>query len=205
MFLLLPMAPLGARNPDASDPPQTSGPLVGSPFGCEDDGPPGHNEIKAQACSWSYELIPAELDATHDFSAYWLQMEVDPESGCVKEMFFKVTVPPEMRILSAVPSRSRRIVKSRPMTTQLVVDGDGSAPVPGAVSQDLTSAPGRTFVTSGTRTYSYRWRGNSPHKVVVAIGLQLSHPSLPSDSLFSAWSEGLGFGWGSCRPIIIRG
>ena len=205
IVLGMPGPPLSARNPDASDAPQTSGPLVASPFGCQDDGPRQPNESQGQACSWSYKLLPIEADAGNDFSAYWLQMELDPARGeCVKEMSLDIELPPEIEIVSASPSRSSRTAKTRPSTTRLVVDGGGTAPIPGTISQSITAVRGRTFVRRNAHSYSYTWRGNAPHKVVVAIGLQMSESSIPK-GLLSTWTEGGGWGWGFCKPMIIRG
>ena len=201
---LLPVASLEARNPDASHRPRTSGPLLGYPFDCEDNGRASRGQMKAQACTWSYELIPAELDATNDFSAYWVQMEVDPGGAgwCAKEMFFEANLGGKAEIISATPSRSGRVTKARPLTRTLEVDGGGTAPIPGTVSQKLTSLVGRTSVRQGAHSYTYRWRGNSPHKVVTAIGLQFSRPTVPAEAM-ATWGEGMGVTTGTCRAQLI--
>ena len=148
--------PVGAEDPNASNPPRVSGPLVGSPLGCEDDGPAGPGEAKWQACSWHYQLA-GDGNFEEDFSAYWLQMEIDPGKGlCAKGMSFKISDLNGVRIVSAVPRRSSRIPKSRSITTELVVDAEGSAPVPGTVAQDGLLGPGRTTVRRDEDSYSYR-------------------------------------------------
>lgn len=204
LALLGATSPVGADDFDASDPPRTSGPLVGSPFGCDDNGPAKPHETRGQACSWAYDLVPAQTNATEDFSAYWVQIEVDPgKHWCVKEVSFKVTAPNHVRIVSAVPARGHRIARAKGMTSRLVVDAEGTAPVPGVVSQGLSTTPGRTTVDVGHRRYSYRWRGNSADKLGVAIGLQLAGQRL-SPELFRVWSEGIGFIVGTCSTHVVR-
>lgn len=187
--------------PDASDPPRTSGPLVGSPLGCEDDGPSGPWEFKAQSCSWLYELAPAETNLEKDFAAYWVQMEITPGKGlCAKDLGFNLTRPRGVRIISAVPRHGGRVAEHRSAVTELLVDADGDAPIPGTVSQDVLLAPGRIKVNKSARHYSFRWSGNSPRKVVIAIGIQLAHDRI-HPSMFSGWIEGIMFGGGPCRPL----
>lgn len=199
-----PAQPAAAQDPDASNPPRVSGPLVGSPFGCEDNGPAAPGEAKGQSCSWLYDLVPAESNPEEDFSAYWVQMEIDPGKGfCAKEMSFRMSAPSGGRIVSAAPDRDRRITKSRLTTTELIVNADGAAPIPGAVAQDVKPGRGRVTVTVNENAYSYRWKGNSRHKVVLAVGIQLTHAGLPPD-LFSSWSEGMSFTMGSCRTPTVR-
>ena len=195
-------APALANQPDASDPPRVSGPLVGLPFGCEDNGPAGPGEVKGQSCSWSYNLA-ADTAAQRDFSAYWVQMEIDPGKGnCALELDFDVDLPEEIQLVSATHDSSRRLSKKTGQTSRLVVDGGGTAPASGTIEQDLLMSNGRETVAISDHTYSYKWRGKSKTKIVLAIGLQMSHASPPD--LFTTWSEGQGMAMGSCRPIIIR-
>jgi hypothetical protein len=105
--------------------------------------------------------------------------------------------------VSASAEENRRIDRSSQPIAELIVDGDGSAPVPGTVSQDIMVTEGRERVRMTDHTYSYTWSGSSKSKVMVAIGLQLSYRSVPPEFFYS-WSEGQGVGWGSCRPIILR-
>ncbi|MEA2459986.1 MAG: hypothetical protein QOH90_163 [Actinomycetota bacterium] len=190
--------PVSADDYDASDPPKTSGPLIGSPIGCEDDGPAHAGRSKGQTCSWSYQLVPAETAVGEDFSAYWLQMEITPGRGvCAKQMSFSLTLPADARIVSAVPARSSKVSRIRPISPKLVVDGGGTAPLPGTVSQDLNSAPGRIGIRIEPHRYFFTWIGNSREKAEVAIGLQIAGRSLPPN-LISAWSETLGLVVGTC-------
>lgn len=197
-------APALADDPDASNPPRVSGPLVGSPFSCEDNGPPGPGETKGQSCSWMYNLAPAETDAERDFSAYWVQMEIHPGKGqCALMLQFDVQLPDGVELLSASHQKSRRLSKRTDQTSTLVVDGAGAAPLPGRIEQDMLMTSGHEVVRMSDQRYRYRWTGPSKSKIVVAIGLQMAHRSLPPE-LFAGWSEGQGMGMGSCRPIIIR-
>lgn len=199
-----PAQPAAAQDPDASNPPRVSGPLVGSPLGCEDNGPAAPGEAKGQSCSWLYDLVPAESNLEENFSAYWVQMEIDPGKGwCAKEMSFTMSAPSDGRIVSAAPDRGGRIGKSRLTTTELIVDAEGAAPLPGTVAQDVKPGRGRVTVTMDESVYSYRWRGNSRDKVVLAVGIQMTHAGLPPE-LFSTWSEGMSFTMGSCRTPSLR-
>jgi hypothetical protein len=196
--------PALARDPDASDSPRVSGPLVFLPYECEDNGTPGPHESAAQACGWWYDLAPLDTDPIHDFSAYWLQIELDPAKGqCVFHLEFDMELPESVQIVSASAETDRRITAKTEPVAELVVDGGGTAPVPGVISQDTLVSKGRERVRMTDHTYSYSWSGVSKDKVMVAVGVQLAHTSVPPE-LFYTWSEGQGVGWGSCRPIIIR-
>jgi hypothetical protein len=196
---------LAAEGADASESPRSSGPLVGLfPFPCADNGPAGPNEARGQSCSWFYELLPAETNATEDFSAYWIQFEIDPgKRFCAKRIDFELEVSAEHRIVSAVPNKSEHIKRAKPQITQLVVDGGGTAPVPGIIEQDVVAPVGRTKVSVQERTYSYRWTGNSRDKIMIAIGIQLAHEAGPPQ-FFYEWSESGGFTMGSCRAYKIQ-
>lgn len=196
--------PVAANDPDASDPPRTSGPLVGLSMPCEDNGPAGPGEAKGQSCSWFYDLAPAETNLGEDFSAYWIQMEIDPGKGwCAKKLTFELSAPSDGRIVSAAPDRGRRIAKGRVTTAELIVDAEGAAPVPGTVAQDVKPGRGRITVKMNEDHYMFRWRGNSPDKVMVAVGVQLSHGRLPPELVYS-WQEGVGFATGTCREPTLR-
>ena len=198
--------PAAAEDPDASRPPTTSGPILGVAFPCEDNGRASRNEVKGQSCSWTYHLVPADTDAQDDFGAYWFQMELDPGKGmCAKQLRFELDAPSNGRIVSAVPADSGRIRSRSIATTELVVDGGGTAVAPGTISQEVAQAPGRVRVSLDGNHYSYEWTGNSRDKVMVAIGIQLSSRRLPPE-FFASWSEGEGAGMGSCRvtPTMIR-
>lgn len=193
-----------ADAPDASDPPRTEGPLVSLSTPCEDDGPPGPREAKAQTCGWSYSLAPVESDVDEDFSVDWIQMEIDPgKLGCAKELSFYMSAPTGGRIVSASPDHSYRIDKYDNNLASIVVDGDGTAPIPGQVSQDVMPAPGRVTVKMTESSYRYRWTGNSREKVVLAVGVQTSHRMVPPQLIYSQGGGG-GFGMGSCKPVVVR-
>jgi len=201
---LLSAGPVSAEDPDASIPPRVSGPLLGIPFECEDNGPAGAHQAKAQTCSWSYDLIPAETNLLEDFFAYWIQIEIDPGKGfCAKEIEFEMTGPNGGRIVSAMPDKSRRVAKRRPAVTELVVDADKAAPFPGTISNDVLYQPGRVSVQLNADRYSFTWRGNSRDKVMVAIGVQMTQP-LVVPRIFSFYAESVGVMMGSCRPITIE-
>ncbi|MGH2755554.1 MAG: hypothetical protein ACRDLB_14140, partial [Actinomycetota bacterium] len=202
--LLVAAAPGAADDRDASDPPRTSGPLIGSPFGCEDAGDAEPGETVMQSCSWSYDLVPAESNAGEDFSVYWMQLEIDPGKGwCARDVFFELTAPSDGRIVSAVPAEGGKQIRNRASVTRLAVDAEGAAPVPGSVEQDVVLPKGRTKVSVSEEGYSYRWRGNSSDKIVVAIGIQMSHRRLPPAPIYSQ-AGATGFGISSCDPITIE-
>jgi hypothetical protein len=189
---------------DASNNPRTSGPLVGLVTQCPDNGPAARNEAKGQSCAWSYQLAPAESNATEDFSAFWIQMEIDPGAGwCAKEIRFSISAPSDGRIVSGVPSEGGRITKARPEVTELVVDGEGTAPLPGLISQDVYVPEGRTKVSVNGKRYSYAWRGDSREKIVVAIGVQMAHGRVPPDFFYTI-SESEGGSVGSCGRYLVR-
>lgn len=204
LLFVFPASPASANEPDASHAPRTSGPLVGVPWPCEDNGPAEPGEAKGQSCSWAYELAPAETNAGEDFSAFWIQMEIDPGKGwCAKEMRFELTAPTDGRIVSAAPDRGSRITKSSPSTTELVVDGEAAAPVPGTIAQDIGLTSGRTKVEVDEDHYSFVWRGNSRTKVMVAIGVQFAHNRVPPETFYS-FSGSEGAAMGSCRTPLLR-
>jgi hypothetical protein len=200
--LMVHAAPVSADDPDASKAPRVFGPLIGTPLDCEDDGPPGKGESKGQACGWSYELAPAESNLEEDFYANWIQIEIDPGPGawCAKAIIFRMKTGADARIVSAVPDHSGEAPRSS--VTEFEVDADGAAPVPGTISQDVLPARGKVSVSMDDRHYSYAWEGNSGHKVMVAIGVQLASPQPLDFSLED--SETIGMGMGLCHTLIIR-
>jgi hypothetical protein len=194
----------GETDPDASRSPRVSGPLLGFPFDCEDNGPADPGETRGQSCTWSYELAPIETDVEHDFSAYWVQMEIEPSKGsCALELIFDLELPDSATLISATHEKNRRIKKNTEQLSRLLVDGGGTAPVPGTIEQDVAVPKGREKIKMRERGYRYRWIGRSRDKVVVAIGLQIAHRSTPPEFFYTT-SEGHGMGWGSCRPYIIE-
>lgn len=156
--------------------------------------------MKGQACGWAYQLAPAETDADEDFSAVWIQIEIDPGPGCASLMAFELTLPPGARIVSAVPSSDGR-ARELPTTTEIIVDGDGGAPVPGVIAQDIAPESGTVSVSLFKRRFRYVWLGRSRDKIAAAIGVQLAHKA-PLDSWFAQWSEMVAMGGGSCRPMM---
>jgi hypothetical protein len=193
-----------AEEPDASTTPRTSGPIVTTtPGECEDNGPAGPQEVKGQSCSWAYQLLPAHTNATEDFLVYWMQMEIDPGTGwCAQRLEFDIELS-DARIASVTPDKGQRIKQAEVTTTEFVVDGDGSAPVPGTIAQDVQVGKGRTTVSVDEQKYRFTWTGNTKEKVVIAVGVQIAYTRTPPGLFFSV-SGGQGMGAGSCRPIIIR-
>jgi hypothetical protein len=174
---------------------------VGSPFGCEDDGPPEHGGTRSQVCAWSYDLVPAETNATEDFAGYWVQIEVDPAPGwCVYGIHFETTGPDSGRLVSATPEGGKT---GGDTTVELSVDADGAAPVPGTIAQDLSLPKGRVRTKLAPHHFSYVWSGKSRDKVVVALGVQVAY-EFPPESLIYMWSEGVGVEFGTCRPTVLR-
>ncbi len=197
-----PVKALQPGDQDASDPPTTTGPLIGAnPLGCEDAGEPGPGEVIAQSCSWSYELIPLESNPAEDFGAYWIQMEIHPGKGeCAKELIFDVEPPSGGRITSASPDASARVNASKPTVSGLIVDAEGAAPVPGGIHQEVTYGKGNLTVTVSEQKYSFHWVGSSKNKIIVAIGVEIAHEPLLAGA-FSLGRERVGFGMGPCRPF----
>ncbi len=194
--LSLPAEPVAAATADASDSPRVSGPLLGTPLGCEDNGPSGPGELSGQSCTWSYELAPAHTNATEDFSVLWTQMEIDPGTGmCAQRIEFELRLSGGERIVSAAPTTA---AAARGSVTKLVVDADGAAPVPGQIEQDVAPPPGRVRIEVGDRRYSYTWTGRSRHKVMIAVGIQFPHGRVPPQ-LQTAMAVSTGSGGGSCR------
>lgn len=181
---------------DASDPPRTSGPLVGTPLPCEDNGNARDGEVRGQACSWSYELA-AHTKATSDYWAYWTQIEIDPGRGtCAKKISFTFEVSGGTQIVSVAPAPGA--ASPRRSRTELIVDADGGAPIPGRIEQDVEVPSGRVSVDLVDGRYRYVWRGNARRKVMVAIGLQLANDRVPPE-LETVISTRTGSGAGSCR------
>lgn len=201
--LMAPASPAHAQQADASRAPRSSGPLIGAGFDCEDNESPKAGGMNAQACGWMYQLAPAETNLAEDISAYWVQIEIDPGRECAKLIEFDLSLPDDMRVISAAAEKSRRVPKPGSKLVELTVDAEGAAPLPGHLEQDVAVAPGREKVALRAHSYSYRWIGNSRDKVVVAVGVEFTHAALPPD-FFYTWSEGIGIGWGSCRPHLIR-
>ena len=199
--------PAAAAPADASDSPRVSGPLLGSPLGCEDNGPSGPGELRGQSCTWSYELAPAHTNPTEDFSALWTQIEIDPGSGmCAQRIEFEVRLSGGERIVSAAPVTA---AAAREAVTGLVVDAGAAAPVPGRIEQDVAPPPGRVRIEVGDHRYSYTWTGRSRRKVMIAVGIQFSHGRVPPD-FWTAMSTSTGSGGGSCGkssavPLTRRG
>jgi hypothetical protein len=111
-------------------------------------------------------------------------------------MYFRMRVPDGVRIVSAVPAKGGRI--RGPATTELLVDGEGNAPIPGTIAQDVDLGSGRAFVHTDEREFKYVWLGPHRGKVNLAIGVQLAH-ARSLDQWFASWSEWVGAGAGMCR------
>lgn len=149
------------------------------------------------SCAWYYELLPIETNVSQDFAALWVQMEIDPGKACVHEIGFEVKAPKEVRLVSAAPAESH-VTDPSIGTARLVVDGDGAAPVPGVIEQDVALAPGFVSAELGEHHYRFLWTGNTRRRVMVAIGVQLADDTIPK-SLIQTWSESLRYQWGDCR------
>ena len=189
---------------DASHAPRTSGPLLGVPLDCEDNGPPPRSGANGQSCSWRYELAPLETNVAEDFSAHWIQIEIDTSPGwCAVQIGFKWRNLEGGRIVSAVPDKSERIANGEQGVTELVVDAEGTAPVPGRIEQDTVIPSGRTKVDWDEDHYSFTWTGVEKDKIVLAIGLEVAHGAFPTGFSYSA-REIQSMGMGSCRPMLIR-
>jgi hypothetical protein len=199
LLVAVPGAAAAAPVQDASEAPRTSGPLFGSPLDCEDDGPPGPNETRMRTCVWSYDLLPAETNATEDYTGYWIQLEVDPAPGwCVFGVDFDTSGPDDGRIASAAPQPGRTGGET---TVELVVDAEGAAPLPGTIAQDFDLPKGRIRTSLDPHHFAYSWSGRAKDKIVVGTGVQVTHPLPPS--VISTWYEGVGVTFGSCRPMAI--
>lgn len=184
-----------AYSQDASKEPRFSGPLVASPGPCVRDEAPGKGGMTTfESCSWSYSLVPAESDIDEDFSALWYQLEIDPGRGtCATGIGIEILAPSDGQIVSGIPDRSRRIKRSRVHVSTLTIDGEGSAPLPGTIEQDVVDAPGRVEVEVSSRHYRMEWKGKSRKKVVLAVGVEIAQsslrPGLASMQSVSEWFE----------------
>jgi hypothetical protein len=147
---------------------------------CEGDEPTGEGEFGGRMCTWRYDLLPAETNAGEDFSAFWLQMEVFSGGECIRAVELELQVPKGVRVVSGAPAKGGRFTRSSvPTTTELIVDAEGTAFVPGTVVQDSAAPAGRVEVAVGARRYRYSWRGNSRDTVMIPLGVQLAHSAVP--------------------------
>ncbi|MEA2451962.1 MAG: hypothetical protein QOG04_672 [Actinomycetota bacterium] len=193
---------MSAAGADVGDEPRTSGPLVSIPSDCNpDSGDPEQTVFRT--CSWSYTMLPAETDAQEDFSALWLQLEVDPGEGtCLRELRVILKAPSDGRIVSGAPAESGRIDKAAAAVTELSVDGGGTAPVPGTVAQDVDLVPGQVSVNVNDKQYRYVWRGKTKNKMMVAVGVQMAHRAVPPALTYSIGGV-VGASMDSCHPVVI--
>ncbi len=197
--LLLAGAPgTGAR--EAADGPTSSGPLVRRSASCDENS----DFSTGWSCSSWFELLPAETNATEDYSAYWVMLGIEPEPGwCATSLSFSAELPSMDRIVSAVPDRSQRFSRARTVATELLVDAEGGAPVPGRIWEDARIGGGRVEVSWGPSHYKYRWRGRERGRVYAVLGLQVAGERIPPH-LVSTWAEGVGYGVGACKTPVIR-
>lgn len=145
-----------------------------------DEEPADDGSFGGRMCSWNYTLAPAETNTGEDFSAFWLQTEVFSGGECIRSVSLEFRVPKGVRIVSGAPSESGRFTRSSaPKTTELIVDAEGAAPVPGTVVQDSAAPAGRVDVAVGERRYRYTWRGNSRDTIMIPLGIQLAHSAVP--------------------------
>jgi hypothetical protein len=174
--------------------PTTSGPLVGRSVACEGGAPsPGW------FCSSWYELLPAETNATEDYSVYWVELGVEPSPGrCVRSVSFAAEFPSTARVVSVAPARDQRFRRPRAVTTELVVDAEGGAPVPGHIEEEACMGAGRTKVSWGPRRYSYSWTGRHAGRVYAVLGLEIAGDRIPPH-VMSTWADGAGFEVGPCN------
>lgn len=198
--LLISQLPAGASDhPDASDPPRVAGPLIGLSIGCEDNGPARPGEAKGQGCAWRYDLLPLDSKVREDFSAFWIQMEIDPgKHTCAYQMGFEVTGITNGRIISATPARSRTLTNEAPSRTRLEVDGNRAAIIGGTISQRIQLNSGRIAVEKSSNHYSFRWSGASRSKVMAAVGIEVAREGTPPEITYS-WSQRQRFGVGACH------
>lgn len=183
---------------DASEAPRTSGPLIATNEACGEDESSPMGGLRTQTCVWTF-VAPAETEASEDFTSYWVQIEAEPaRDWCVLGLGFDSTGPDVGRIVTGVPGSGKTGGKT---TVELVVAA-GAAVTPGAVAQDLVQPKGRVRTTLDPDLFTYRWKGRSSKKVVVAMGLQLAYPVPPP--VITQWIEGTHFYYGACRPGVIR-
>jgi hypothetical protein len=197
--LLLAPGAAQAQEPDASRPPRASGPLVSLSQGCEDDGPPESGSFSVQSCWWTYDLVPAESDIDEDFMVHWQQMELQTTGRtCARAIHFQLTIPAGYRIVSTAPAVGRARVRDGQALVALEVDGDGAAPIAGAIEQDVLYGPGRITVNTTGRRFVGKWHGNHRGKVMVAFGVQIARPAV--GDLIASWSLYEGWEIGTCGP-----
>ncbi len=194
---------LVVAGPPAGAWPTTSGPLVARSVRCDDDrGPSG--SLMWNCDSW-FELLPAETNALEDYSVYWAVVGIDPGLGwCATHLEFAIELPSSARVVSAVPERGGVVHREGSVKTELLVDAEGTAPVPGEIYENATARRGRTVVRWGLRGYAYRWTGRSPRELYSVIGLQIAGRRIPPQ-LLNLSLEGMRWDVETCEPASARG
>jgi hypothetical protein len=171
-----------AQGTDAQTPPETAGPLVPiSEQQCQGGqlAVPGFGIVaESEVCLWLYRLAPVETNVEDDFTAFWLQYEVIPYGGwCVVDVEVDLRGPDDGRILSTTALRDGKYPTDKKQDLDLVVDGDGTAPIPGSILQKVTAPRGRVTSRTSNNRFTFGWKGASDDPVMFAWGLQTSHPS----------------------------
>lgn len=178
--------PANAAN-DATHAPTHDGPLISGETDCFSSEMPDGS--RTQACSWWFDLVPAETNPLEDYHAYWFQFELDPgPRSCARGLSFYLAPPESARIVSATPAKSRRVGGAAVAVTRLTVDAEGGAPLPASVENELREAPGRLNVRHAPDGYAVRWQGSVADKIVLAVGIQLAGKRIPPEIL-SRWFE----------------
>ena len=132
---------IGAR--EASDGPTSSGPLVRRTVSCDENS----DFSTGWSCSSWFELLPAETNVTEDYSAFWVNLGIEPDPGwCARSLSFSAEFPSTARVVSVVPGDDARFPRARTMLTELVVDAEGGAPVPGRIEEEARIGAGRVEV-----------------------------------------------------------
>ena len=188
-FLWAITTPVYGHGTKASDPPHVSGPLIGSQHSCAQHEAPQPSQIVVQSCSWIYRLAPLHTRPSEDYEAYWVQLEIDPgRQTCAGKIVFRLSVPRDARILSTTPNHSSLFRSPRTTALSLEVDANGAAPIPGVIRQTFLQRRRYVRVRSDHHQYVYTWWGRSRQTVMAAIGMELSHDTVPP-TLSINWSE----------------
>jgi hypothetical protein len=118
----------------------------------------------------------AEPDAENDYSANWLQIDVDPPTGsCIREIDLTFDFD-GAEVVSATRSGTTRYKAMRPVRETLEVDADGQGLSPASISTDTLVSAGRVRMHVTDTALRYSWRGSEAGLTSVVLGWQLRHP-----------------------------
>jgi hypothetical protein len=181
------LAPAGAAQMKASDPPHVAGPLAlsnetysGDPCRREVIKVGGEVAAVGRFCTWFYRFDPgAESDAGRDYGVWWIQSDFKPRNGwCAKQLNTGIAMSSGTEV-TAFTRKKLDLSTGRKVTIRLRPDAGGTSATPGLVRNSFVMRPGtyRSRFVSSNSNLKMVWKGATKKPAAFAGGLEASWPA----------------------------